>query len=37
MEVGISLTTETDEAATGPAHFTVTDPDGNLILFDQHR
>lgn len=25
-----------DEAASGPASFSVTDPDGNVILFDQH-
>lgn len=25
-----------DEASTGPASFMVTDPDGNLILLDQH-
>jgi catechol 2,3-dioxygenase-like lactoylglutathione lyase family enzyme len=25
------------ESASGPASFTVTDPDGNPILFDQHR
>jgi catechol 2,3-dioxygenase-like lactoylglutathione lyase family enzyme len=24
-------------SASGPAHFTITDPDGNPILFDQHR
>ncbi|HTU12027.1 MAG TPA: VOC family protein [Allosphingosinicella sp.] len=24
-------------SASGPAHFAVTDPDGNPILFDQHR
>jgi len=24
-------------SASGPAHFTLTDPDGNPILFDQHR
>jgi catechol 2,3-dioxygenase-like lactoylglutathione lyase family enzyme len=34
---GITLTTETDGSKTGPANFTVMDPDGNLILFDQHR
>ncbi len=34
---GISLTAETDESTTGPANIMVTDPDGNLILFDQHR
>ena len=25
------------ESASGPASFSVTDPDGNPILFDQHR
>lgn len=25
------------ESASGPANFAVTDPDGNPILFDQHR
>ena len=34
---GITLTSEADEATTGPASFTLTDPDGNAILFDQHR
>ncbi|MCW5911534.1 MAG: VOC family protein [Cyclobacteriaceae bacterium] len=34
---GIKLNTEADEATTGPASFMVTDPDGNLILLDQHR
>lgn len=24
------------EGASGPAHFMVTDPDGNPVLFDQH-
>jgi predicted lactoylglutathione lyase len=33
---GLSLTTET-KASTGPASFTLTDPDGNPILIDQHR
>ncbi len=27
---------EADEATTGPASFMVTDPDGNVILVDQH-
>lgn len=27
----------TAEAASGPACFSVTDPDGNVILVDQHR
>jgi lactoylglutathione lyase len=34
---GISLTQEADETSTGPASFTLTDPDGNPILIDQHR
>jgi len=33
---GIALTTEADESTTGPASFVITDPDGNMILFDQH-
>jgi lactoylglutathione lyase len=33
---GVSLITEADERSTGPASFTIADPDGNLILFDQH-
>ena len=34
---GIALTTEADESTTGPASFTLVDPDGNPILIDQHR
>ncbi len=34
---GIKMLSEADEASEGPAHFTIEDPDGNLILFDQHR
>ncbi len=34
---GIKLTTEADEKTLGPAGFIVTDPDGNVILIDQHR
>lgn len=33
---GIKLESEADEAASGPASFTVKDPDGNSILIDQH-
>ncbi len=36
-EKGISLSTEADEASEGPASLTLEDPDGNLILIDQHR
>lgn len=35
--LGIHLTAEADEKSTGPAHITLTDPDGNNILIDQHR
>ena len=34
---GIKLTTEVDEKTSGPAGFMATDPDGNVILVDQHR
>jgi catechol 2,3-dioxygenase-like lactoylglutathione lyase family enzyme len=34
---GIVPIQETDETGTGPAYFMVADPDGNPILFDQHR
>ena len=33
---GLELTTEADESTSGPASFTLLDPDGNSILFDQH-
>ena len=33
---GLSLNSEADEAGEGPASLTLTDPDGNLILLDQH-
>ena len=35
-EQGVELTSEADENTTGPASFTVLDPDGNPILVDQH-
>lgn len=34
---GIEIPTPADESAEGPANITVTDPDGNVILIDQHR
>lgn len=34
LEVGDS---NTDESTEGPAYLTLTDPDGNPILVDQHR
>lgn len=33
---GIELDREADESTSGPAHFVVKDPDGNVILVDQH-
>jgi len=33
---GVTFVEEADETTTGPAHFIVTDPDGNPILVDQH-
>jgi catechol 2,3-dioxygenase-like lactoylglutathione lyase family enzyme len=35
-EKGIKLQTEIDAGSSGPASFTLLDPDGNLILVDQH-
>jgi uncharacterized glyoxalase superfamily protein PhnB len=34
---GINIMTEADTTAAGPAFFMVQDPDGNMLLFDQHR
>lgn len=34
---GIKLSSEADENTKGPASVTLSDPDGNMILFDQHR
>lgn len=34
---GINLTNSTDLNGVGPAFITLTDPDGNEILIDQHR
>jgi predicted lactoylglutathione lyase len=34
---GISLLSEADVTTSGPASIMLTDPDGNMILFDQHR
>jgi lactoylglutathione lyase len=34
---GLKLTTEANEATTGPASLTLIDPDGNPVLIDQHR
>lgn len=35
-EKGLAVGTEIEESTTGPASFMVTDPDGNVILIDQH-
>jgi catechol 2,3-dioxygenase-like lactoylglutathione lyase family enzyme len=37
-DAGITIEQEIDpESKEGPAHFSITDPDGNPILIDQHR
>lgn len=33
----VIFTAEADETTSGPANLMVTDPDGNIILIDQHR
>jgi catechol 2,3-dioxygenase-like lactoylglutathione lyase family enzyme len=33
---GLALTKEADASTTGPAYLTLTDPDGNPVLIDQH-
>lgn len=35
-ERGVSLSSEADERSTGPASLMLADPDGNMILMDQH-
>jgi hypothetical protein len=34
---GINIAPQADENTAGPASFMITDPDGNVVLFDQHR
>ncbi len=34
---GIKIDREGISGESGPSHFAITDPDGNVILFDQHR
>jgi catechol 2,3-dioxygenase-like lactoylglutathione lyase family enzyme len=34
---GIKLTSKADETTSGPASIVLSDPDGNVILIDQHR
>ena len=36
-EKGIELINEVDQDGKGPGRFIVSDPDGNVILIDQHR
>lgn len=33
---GVNLTARADPESTGPAHVILTDPDGNMIMLDQH-
>lgn len=34
---GLTLDSEVDENTSGPASLMLTDPDGNVVLIDQHR
>lgn len=36
QSVGVELLETVDPATSGPGHITLTDPDGNPILIDQH-
>jgi lactoylglutathione lyase len=36
-DAGLTFVQQADESSTGPASFIVVDPDGNPVLFDQHR
>ncbi len=36
VEQGVELGEKADPATSGPAYITLTDPDGNPILLDQH-
>lgn len=36
-EQGVELQKEADESTSGPEHIYLKDPDGNMILIDQHR
>lgn len=33
---GVEITTRADPDGTGPAHIVLLDPDGNVIMLDQH-
>jgi lactoylglutathione lyase len=33
---GVAFQSEADESTSGPASFMIADPDGNVVLFDQH-
>jgi len=35
-DAGVKIVHESDETGTGPASFTVIDPDGNPVMIDQH-
>lgn len=34
---GVPIINEVDETTSGPGSFMISDPDGNIILVDQHR
>lgn len=36
LDSGINLTKTADESTSGPEHIILEDPDGNIIMLDQH-
>ncbi len=36
IEAGVQIDNPIDETSTGPANLMISDPDGNVILLDQH-
>lgn len=36
LAAGIEIGTQAEPEGTGPAHIVLKDPDGNVIMFDQH-
>jgi len=37
LKSGVELEKKADESTSGPEHIYLKDPDGNMILIDQHR
>ncbi|MGB0799895.1 MAG: VOC family protein [Planktomarina sp.] len=37
VDQGVAIESASEPTESGPAHFIITDPDGNTIMVDQHR